>query len=193
MAVAAEARVRVSARAGPLNVSTVAGLLGDAGRTLGEPWRRSIVTAALTASTSRHGIRAEWLLGHVTSRPPLTRGRAIEQFVLGGTGNPLIDPGFMSHHIALPAVPAGFVVGPTPQIARATLLGGLWEPYLVWANSGHGLDELRKVAGIERTFGISSLGFARLPGIRARAGASYSFDAPFENRPRGYLSLTFTP
>jgi hypothetical protein len=113
--------------------------------------------------------------------------------VIGGTGNPLIDPGFMSHHIALPSVPAGFVGESTPQVARATLLGSLWEPYFVWANSGHGLDDLRKIAGIERTFGISSLGFARLPGIRARAGASYSFDDPFANRPRGYLSLTFTP
>ena len=193
VAAAAEARVRLSARAGPLNVSTVVGVLADAGRTLGEPWQRSITSAAVGVSMSRYGIRAEWLLGRVTSEPPLGPGPALEQFVIGGTGNPLIDPGFMSHHIALPSVPAGFVGGSTPQVARATLLGSLWEPYFVWANSGHGLDDLRKIAGIERTFGISSLGFARLPGIRARAGASYSFDDPFANRPRGYLSLTFTP
>ena len=46
---------------------------------------------------------------------------------------------------------------------------------------------------VERTFSISSLGFARLPGVRARAGASWSFDAPFEDRPRVYASLTYTP
>ena len=201
IAMAGEGRVRLSVRAGPLNVSTVVGLLGDAGTTLGETWQRSIASAAIGVSTSRYGIRGEWLLGHTAeptldlgSRPPVANaGRALEQFVLGGTGNPLIDPAFMSHRIPLPAVPAGFLTGSTIQLFRATLAGSLWEPYFVWANGGHGLDNLRRIAGIERAFGISSLGFARLPGIRARAGASYSFDEPYANRPRAYFSLTFVP
>jgi hypothetical protein len=114
-------------------------------------------------------------------------------FVVGGSANPLIDPIYLSHRIALPAVPAGFITGTDVQLLRATLGGKLWEPYFVWVNDGDGLEDLKRIVGIERTFGISSLGFVRLPSIRARAGASFSFDEPFANRPRAYLSLTFTP
>jgi hypothetical protein len=60
-------------------------------------------------------------------------------------------------------------------------------------NDGDGFEGLQRIGGIERTFGISSLGFVKLPSIRARGGASYSFDEPFANRARAYLSLTFTP
>jgi hypothetical protein len=120
-------------------------------------------------------------------------GLAVEQFVVGGAPNPLIAQAFFSSRIALPAVPAGFVHGPAFQSFRATLGGSLWEPYFTWLNDGRAFDDLKRIAGIERTFGITSLGFARLPGIRARAGASYSFDAPYASRPRVYASLTFTP
>ena len=105
----------------------------------------------------------------------------------------MIDPIYLSHRIALPAVPAGFINGTDVQLLRATLGGNLWEPYFVWVNDGDEFKGLKRIGGIERTFGISSLGFVRLPGIRARAGASYSFDEPFSNRARAYLSLAFTP
>ena len=99
----------------------------------------------------------------------------------------------MSQRIPLPAVPAGFVSGRSFQLFKATLGGNLWEPYFLWLNDGHALDGLARIAGLERTFGITSLGFARLPSLRARAGASYSFDEPYADRARLYASLTFTP
>jgi hypothetical protein len=193
IAIASEARARVSASVGQFSLSGLAGVMLEAGSTDGSPWQRSIANAAFAVGTTRYGIRGEWLRGAVSKPIPAETGGEVEQFVLGGTTNPLVDPIFLASRIALPAVPAGFISGSDVQVFRSSLLGNLWEPYFVWANDGDGFESLKRIAGIERTFGISSLGFARLPGIRARAGASYSFDEPFANRPRVYLSLTFVP
>ena len=191
--VATEARARFSATARGFNLSAVGGLLVDVGSTDASSWQRSIASATLAVGTARYSMRTDWLRG-VTSTPvPGDRGREAELFVVGGSTNPLIDPIYLSHRIALPAVPAGFITGTDVQLLRATLGGTLWEPYFVWVNDGDGFEGFKRIGGIERSFGISSLGFVRLPSIRARAGASYSFDEPFANRPRAYLSLTFTP
>ena len=192
-AVALESRARVSASARGFSLSALAGLLLDAGTTDGASWHRSIANATFAFGTASYGVRGEWLRGTVSTPGPGEVGRESEQFVLGGAANPLVDPIFLASRIALPAVPAGFISGSDVQVYKASLLGKSWEPYFVWANDGDGFENLKRIGGIERTFGISSLGFARLPGIRARGGASYSFDEPFANRPRVYLSLTFTP
>lgn len=190
-AVLGEVRMRVSRTFGPLNTSGTAGLALETGRSAGDPWQRSSGMLGVVAGTARLQIRGEWLQSAVTAATPESPGRAVEQFVVGGASNPLIDPAFLSQRITLPGVPAGFVTGRTVDLVRASLSGGSWEPYFIWV--GTSFDSLRRVAGVERSFGISSLGFARLPGIRARAGASYSFDQPFAGRPRAYASLTFTP
>ena len=189
LAIASEARGRISASAGPINVSALGGLLLDAGRTGDASWQRAIGSGALAMGTANYSIRAEWMRGTIS-------GESIsgaEHFVVGGTTNPLIDPIFLAGRVALPSVPAGFLTGRDFQMLRATLGGLLWEPYFVWLNDADGFEQLKRIGGIERSFGISSLGFVRLPGIRARAGASYSFDEPFADRARFYASLTFTP
>lgn len=193
LAIAAEARARVSASAGRFNLSALVGLLVDAGSTDGSSWQRSIASAAFAVGSAGYSIRTDWLRGSASAPAPGNTGRAVEQFVVGGAANPLIDPIFLSQRISLPAVPAGFITGTEVQLLRASLGGNLWEPYFVWVNDGDGLEHLRRIGGIERTFGIASLGFVRLPGVRTRAGASYSLDDPYPNRARAYASLTFTP
>jgi hypothetical protein len=193
VSVATEARGRLSASLRGLNLSALGGLLVDVGSTDGSSWQRSIATATLAVGSARHSLRTDWLRGTTSKPVPAETGRDAELFVVGGSTNPLIDPIYLSHRVALPAVPAGFLTGSDIQFFRATLGGNLWEPYFVWLNDGDGFEGLQRIGGIERTFGISSLGFVKLPSIRARGGASYSFDEPFANRARAYLSLTFTP
>ena len=189
-----ELRARLSASMGPLNMSTVGGLLGHVGETDGQRWQRAIGSLGLSIAAAGYQLRADWMRGSVTSTPyGSDNGIAAEHFVVGGSPNPLIDQIFMSQRIPLPAVPAGFISGRAFQLFKATLGGNLWEPYFLWVNDGHAFDDLARIAGIERTFGITSLGFARLPSLRARAGASYSFDEPYADRARLYASLTFTP
>lgn len=189
-----ELRGRFSASMGPLNISTVGGLLASVGETDGQRWQRATGSAGVSVAMAGYQLRGDWLRGSVTStRYSDDNGIASEHFVVGGAANPLIDPVYLSQRIPLPAVPAGFVSGRAFQVFRTTLGGLLWEPYVLWVNDGHALEGLARVAGIERTFGITSLGFARLPGLRARAGASWSFDEPYADRARLYASLTFTP
>ena len=187
-----DVRGRISWPYGAWTVSAVARFFGEVGSTDGENWQRAIGSATLSVGNARRYVRGDWTRGSVTT-PNGSSGLAIEQFVVGGSANPLIDQAFLAQRIALPAVPPGLVGGARIQVFRATLgLGGL-EPYYTWASGEESLDDFKRIAGAERTFSISSLGFARLPGIRARAGASWSFDAPFEDRPRVYASLTYTP
>jgi Tol biopolymer transport system component len=191
--VSGELRGRLSIALGRVNVSTIAGLFAESGTTDGEGWARAIGSATLSIGTARYQLRGDWLRGSVTSPSLNGFGRALEQFVVGGATNPLIDPAFLSQRIPLPSVPAGFLSGNAIQLFKGTLGGRPLEPYFVWLNDGTSFENLKRIAGIERTFGIASLGFARLPGFRARAGASYSFDEPYRHRARAYASLVFSP
>ena len=194
IAVSGELRGRISATVGPLNVSTVGGVLADVGETDGQEWQRATGSFGISVGMGGYQLRGDWMRGSVTaSRFSYDDGLAAEQFVVGGSPNPLIDQVYMSQRIPLPAVPAGFVSGRAFQLFKATLGGNLWEPYFLWVNDGHAFEDVARIAGVERTFGITSLGFVRLPGLRARAGASYSFDEPYADRARLYASLTFTP
>jgi hypothetical protein len=188
-----EARARLSRSFGRVTVGATGGLFIETGDTDHESWQRTVGTGTLSVGTTRHHVRGDWLHGSVTAPSMGGNGRALEQFVIGGAANPLVDAAFLAQRISLPAVPAGFVTGRKVQLFRGTLGGAAWEPYFVWVAAGESLDEYKRIAGIERTFAISSLGFARLPGIRARAGASWSLDEPYEHRARAYASLTFTP
>jgi Tol biopolymer transport system component len=194
LAAATDLRGRLAVRFGAVSLTTLAGLQAEVGETDGQSWRRAIGNVAVTVGSAWY-LRGEWMRGSVTrSAFGFDDGVAAEQFVVGGAPNPLIDQAYLAQRISLPAVPAGFVTGPAFQLFRGTLGGAtLWEPYFAWVNDGRGFEGLRRIGGIERTFGITSLGFARLPGLRARAGASYSFDEPYANRARAYASLTFTP
>lgn len=188
-----EARARLSVPLGPATVVGVGGIAAAVGETNRESWQRTIVNGSLTLGTARRWLRAEWVRGAVTAAGPDAPGRASEQFVVGGAANPFLDATFLSQRIAVPAVPAGLVGGRTFQTVRVALGGLAWEPYVQWLAAGDSLTSVKRIAGFERTFAITSLGFARLPGVRARGGVAYSFDEPFQSRTRAYLSLSYTP
>jgi hypothetical protein len=188
-----EVRARLAVPLGSASFSATGGLAMSAGTTDDDAWTRTIGSGTLTVGTSRLSLRGDWLQGTVT-RPGGNRfGRTVEQFLLGGPANPLLDGLYHSQRIAVPAVPAGFAHGPRVQVLRAGIGGRPWEPYFLWLAAGDSLTNHKRVAGLERSFAIASLGFARLPGVRARAGAAYSFDEPFQDRTRVYFSLTYVP
>jgi hypothetical protein len=193
VAASMEVRGRLSRSFGLVNVSATGGVFAEAGETSGDAWQRLTSSGTLSVGTARGHVRGDWLRGTVTAPSSGGSGRLMEQFVVGGAANPLFDAAFLSSRIALPAVPAGMVGGRTLQVLRATLGGRSWEPYFVWLGAGDSFEDLKRIAGIERSFSITSLGFARLPGVRARAGGSYSFDDPYRDRARAYASLAFSP
>lgn len=193
LSMAGEARGRVTWSVGGVTITYVAGVIADLGETNGESWKRTVSSASLIAGTSRHQLRGDVFHGSVTSASTGQLGREVEQFVVGGAPNPLIEPLFLSQRIALPAVPAGFVSGPRVTVLRAALGGTDFEPYFTWVEGSGSFNDPKRIAGLERSFTISSLGFARLPAVRARAGASWSFDEPYRRRARMYASLVYSP
>jgi hypothetical protein len=93
----------------------------------------------------------------------------------------------------LPAVPTGYATGRRVAMYRASIGGGTWQPYFIWLAAGESLDDFQRIAGVEREFSIRSLGFVALPAVQVRMGGGYSFDEPFKYRPRGYLSVSYSP
>ena len=188
-----DVRGRLSWPYGTWTVSAVGRFFGEIGSTDGENWQRAIGSATLSVGNARRYLRGDWNRGSVTA-PNGSSGLAMEQFVVGGVRQSTHRPGLPGaadraagrsprtrERRTRPGVPryAG------PPMGSSRISRGL--------SGGESLDDFKRIAGVERTFSISSLGFARLPGVRARAGAAWSFDAPFEDRPRVYASLTYTP
>jgi hypothetical protein len=188
-----EARGRLSRSFGSIASSVAARAFGELGATDGESWERAISSATLSVGNASRYLRGDWLRGSVSHPTTEGNGRELEQFVVGGSSNPLIDPAFLAQRISLPAVPAGMVSGRRVQLFRTAVGLRSWEPYYTWVAGGESLDDLKRIAGVERTFAISSLAFARVPAVRARAGASWSFDEPYKDRPRIYFSVTYSP
>ena len=188
-----EVRARVVYTFGPASASLTSGASLAVGETNEESWRRLVTSTAVTLGTSRRWLRGDHLSGRVSPAGAGGPGQASEQFLIGGTANPFMNPLYFSQRIALPAVPAGFLHGSRYQQWRAGIGGLDWEPYMVWIAAGDSLERYHRIAGIERAFEISALGFARLPAVRLRGGAAWSFDEPFRHRPRAYLSVTYSP
>lgn len=188
-----EARGRITRSAGPVTLNVAGGVSVSAGRTGDDDWRRVVGTGTIVAGTGRGFLRADWLRGSVTAAAPGEYGIASEQFLVGGSANPWIDQAWLAQRITVPAVPPGFAQGSEVQVFRASLGGMSWEPYATWIAAGDSLTPPKRLAGVERTFAVSSLGFARLPGVRARVGAGYSLDIPYQYRTRVYGSITYSP
>lgn len=188
-----EARGRLTLGFGGRTVNLTAGALVNAGTIDGESFLRVVKSGAVSIGTARRSLRGEWRRGSVEAAGPGEFGRAFEEFLVGGPAPPYFDPAFLSQRIALPSVPSGFVYGHQFELWRASVGGMTWEPYFVWVAAGDSLSDVKRIAGVEQEFAMRSMGWARLPALRVRLGAGYSFDAPYQYRTRAYASVTYSP
>lgn len=198
LTVLAEARLRLTFALGRLTMNAVASGQVQQGRTGGDWWGRSISAGTVTVGTGGRYLRAD--VAHGTG--PGTRTdlavRTFESFVLGGSGTPYMDGAWLSQRVPLPAVPTGFLVGRQFGWYRVGLGGGVLpglslEPYVQWVAAGDSLASWKRLAGLEQSLMIPSLGFARLPALRVRLGVGYSFDEPFRHRLRGHVAVHYAP
>lgn len=189
----AEGRARLTFSVARLTIGLHGSGAYTAGRTGSESWNRSVTAGVLTLGTPRRWLRGDVVRGNVTRAGPGESGRAFEYFIVGGSGAPYLDRAWLSQRVALPSVPTGYLAGRRLGMYRAAIGGGFVEPYFLWAAAGDTLDDWKRVVGAEREVAFPSLGFARLPGLRARFGVGYSFDEPFRYRTRGYAAVTYRP
>ncbi len=163
------------------------------GNTAGDSWTRQIVTAALTVGTSKTYLRVEGVRGNVTEAERGDFGLDYEQFTVGGGALPFLDRSIMSQRIEVPSVPVGFATGSKYESLRASLRMRGLTPYAMWLAAGDSIGTYQKIAGIENDFDFPAIGFVKLPATHIRFGLGYSFDQPFAEKIRPYVSVTFKP
>jgi hypothetical protein len=188
-----EARARLTLGFGRNTVNLTGGVLANAGSTDGESFLRMIRSGTVTIGSPRRSLRGEYRKGTVAEAGPGEFGLAFEEFLVGGPVTPWFDPAFLSQRVALPSVPSGFVYGHQFEMYRASIGGPGWEPYFIWVAAGDSLSDVKRIAGVEQEFAMRSLGWVRLPAMRVRVGAGYSFDTPYQYRTRAYASVVYSP
>lgn len=163
------------------------------GETGGDSWRRGWATVALALGGTPLPLRAEATIGATTAADAGTPGRAFEQFAVGGGDPPFLDGAYLGQRVAIPAVPVGLASGRRLGLVKlSTRIAGA-QPYAIWVAAGDSLTRFQRVLGVEREWDVPTIGFARLPGVRARFGAGYSMDAPYRQKVRPYLGITYRP
>ncbi|MEP7344012.1 MAG: hypothetical protein ABI877_02035 [Gemmatimonadaceae bacterium] len=186
-------RGRVSFGLGSNSLQVTGGLLGVQGATAGDAWSLGLTRGTVTMATHGGFLRFEGTAGHVTPASNATVGRSTEQFLVGGAPLPFADAAFQPNRLVVPGLPVGFVSGQRVGVARIVLGGQLLEPSVSWIAGGDTRSSWKRVYALERELAFPSLGYARLPGVRVRAGVSYSVDAPYEQKLRPYFSLVYRP
>ena len=161
---------------------------GSTGSTLDERWSRATGTVGLAVHRNALGIEAEASGGLVSDDAP-----AFEQFVLGGEPPPLTDGAIFSQRIAIPALPFAARGGDRFAMVRGAITGGGFEPYYLLANVGDLSGRWNRVIGVEQEVATDAIPLARLPAVRAIAGAGYSLDAPARREWRLYFFASVRP
>jgi len=121
---------------------------------------------------------------------------AFDRLQLGGVESSLLPASATAGRIAVPALPAGTLLGDEYEGERATaLLGGLplfFERHRVWDRGGQKGDWLR-LAGVAWDLAGDPIPLVRLPGFHLTVGVARILDEPLKDRTRGWLALAWRP
>jgi hypothetical protein len=166
-----------------------ASLAGAAGRTDGGSWSRLLGGVSAHLGTRDVAAIGSFEAGIVNRTAP-----AYEQFVLGGVEPPLTDSSLLVQRIADPALPLGIAGGQYLLHYRFATAGVIpFSLYFEGTAAGHVLHIWHRAYGAELRYVVPPLGFVRIPGVDATAGAGYSIDDPYKYKLRGYLLVRYTP
>jgi hypothetical protein len=179
--------------AGARALAARASILFTAGQTASESWTRTMVSGRFAVGPRSWPLVTTATFGLATAAEAGEQGRAYEEFVVGGSEVPYFDPTFVSQYVPMPGVPLGFARGSELGTVRLGLGGFTVEPFMSWTAAGAALERWQRVVGAEWRTLVTAYGFARLPEVRASAGASYSLDEPFRHEARAWVSVIYRP
>ncbi|HEU5175338.1 MAG TPA: hypothetical protein VFT96_11335 [Gemmatimonadaceae bacterium] len=175
-----------------IDVTASAQALGDAGRHGDADVAH--LTTRMTASVDLPfvpPIRASVLHARDASDPA---SAPFERIVVGGAGSPVLDASLLPQRIAMPALPAGALVGRSSTVARVDLGTGVLAPFLWTARvPGDSWAGWQRLAGVEGRVGIDRLPIVPLPRVDVIGGAGYSIDRPYKGRLTAYLTVGYRP
>ncbi len=173
---------------GEWSVAPTLGILGEAGRTADVSWERGVVTGGVAVGRGKLGVRAEGMLGAVSSDAP-----AVERFALGGTASPLFDPALLAQRVVMPALPVGVATGSRAASYRIALPGDGIRPYFWSASVGDELRDWHHVVGLEWSYDFDGLWSVGFPNTHFTCGVGYSLSEPLKHETRGYVALSYRP
>ena len=120
-------------------------------------------------------------------------GGPYERFAIGGWPSPLVDAPVLSQRIPMPALPTGFAIGTHATVLRASTALGPLRPFYWVATTRENLTGWKRVAGVDADYSFAAFPAFAVPAIGVKAGAAYSWDAPFRHRAGIYIGVTYKP
>lgn len=160
---------------------------GAVGHTEGDGWQRIRGDAALAGGIGDLGLRASVTYGITSDAPPF------ERFVAGGGAPPLTDSATLAERVAIPALPLGIVGGQSLLDYRLATDGSGPSWYYESVSAGTDFRVWQRLVGVEQHVVVPSVPFARMPTVDVTGGMGYSLTAPFRDKLRGYLSVSYAP
>ena len=163
-------------------------LAGAGGSTADSGWTRGVASASVVAGWFGATLRLSGALGETSADAP-----AFERFAVGGVRVPMLDAAILGQRWSVPALPVAIAAGRRLAAWRVetSLLGAT--PYYEEVGAGERWRATQRVAGLEWAGDTPAIGFVALPSVRLLGGVGHSLDAPFADRTRAYLSVTFQP
>jgi hypothetical protein len=183
-----EARGSARVRHGDYRVDFLGVVHASRGSNGGLAFTRGIGTLTADVATPVGGARIDATLAGSDAG-----GGPYERFALGGWPSPLVDAPVLSQRIPMPALPTGFAIGTHATVVRASTALGPVRPFYWVATTRENLTGWKRVAGIDADYSFAAFPAFAVPAIGLKAGAAYSWDAPYEHRVGVYLGVTYKP
>ncbi len=159
-----------------------------AGSTNDQSWTRMTGDVTLGFSLPQGGANLRARGGEVNADAP-----SLEQFVVGGTAAPYIDPLVITQRVEHLGLPFGARGGRRFGMLTAET-NGPFRLYHDWIVAGdEDFNETLRVVGAEFGMSIPRVTVMRVPAVRIRAGASHTLNGPLRNATIGYVGLTLLP
>lgn len=176
-----------AARDGTLRVDPSADIRFEGGRTNGEGWTRLQAGTQTGLRMGGLNLRLRGSYGRQSGGP------AFEAFRVGGPGTPLMDGAVVGQEVTEPAFPVALLQGARLGAGEVRMGLGIGDAFLRLWSVDEDLSEWHRVAGLEEEVVFGPFPEAGIPTLRLRVGAAHSFDDPFRDRTRAYLSVGFRP
>ena len=156
------------------------------------PYQRAIGSMELeTAGPELFPLQVRGTFGRVVGSP-----HPYERFTVGGAAMPIGDSSAMSQRFAMPVYPTAVATGNVLMAWRVSIPSPGWTAFYEGASAGdslYGRRRWHRATGLELNVDVPPIPVVATPRVRARLGAAYILDAPFQRRVRGYLSMQLEP
>jgi len=183
-----EARGAARVRWGDYRLDLLGFVHGSRGANGGLGFARGIGTVTADVSTPFGGARIDATLAGSDGG-----GGSYERYAIGGWPSPLVDAQVLSQRISMPALPTGFAIGTHATVLRASTALGPVRPFYWVATTRENWTGWKRVAGVDADYSFAAFPAFAMPAIGVKAGAAYSWDAPYEHRVGVYLGVTYRP